>query len=172
MPARLATSLRGRRQELQQTARAGARHGADVELALLPGNRIGQRLAGAGNVGAVGDGAHRMRQRADVDAAAGRDLADLQRQEMVAALFGHLGQQRQFAGAGELGGKVPVERVGQRRIARRLQTRDGVDRLAPREIRAVGVRRMRIGDVDASCGRASGPPAGRRRSCRRPRRAW
>ena len=99
MPAFLATVLGRAGQKLQQAARAGMRHRADVELALLARDRIGERLARTRNVGVVGDGADGMRQRADVDAARGGDLADLQRQRVVAALFGHVGEQREFAGA-------------------------------------------------------------------------
>ena len=61
------------------------------------------------------NGAQRMRQRPDVDAAIGGDLADLQRQEVVAALLGHHRKQRQLAGAVELLGELAVEHLGARR---------------------------------------------------------
>ncbi len=89
-----------------------------------------------------------MRQRADVDAARQRRLADLQREKMAAALFREFRQQREFARARQLRRKVEVEAVGQRRIAGALEPHDGIDGLTARKALPVRRRRRRRRHID------------------------
>lgn len=89
-----------------------------------------------------------MRQRADVEAALGGDLADLQRQMVVAALFGRHGEQREFARARKLGRQFAIENVGARAMPGFLQPENRPHRLSAVEIGAVGLRRFGVGNVD------------------------
>ncbi|MNV04347.1 hypothetical protein D3C71_946390 [compost metagenome] len=140
-------ALGGSGQQLQQAAGIGGGDGGGIESAFLPGNRIGERLAGAGNIGAGGNDAERIGERCRIDAAAEGRLADLQRNLVIAVAFRPCRQNGKLAGTVELFRKRPIKAVGTPAVTGRLQPVDGAYGFAAGETFAVAAAGARIGDV-------------------------
>ncbi len=140
-------ALGGSRQQLQQAAGIGGGDGGGVEGAFLPGDRIGKRLSGAGNIGAGGNDAERIGECGRIDTAAEGRLADLQRDLMIAVALSPRRQNGKLAGTVELFGQRPVKAVGAPAITCRLQAVYGAHGFAAGKAFSVAIARAGIGHV-------------------------